>query len=195
MACYKPRMQPEETTAFLLDRVRGGDGAARERLAARYLPMLQRWAHGRLPPPTRDLTDTDDLVQVTLFRVLKQIGTFEYGGAGSFLAYLRSTLLNLLRNEIRRVARRGESVEFDDETAGDELSSPLEQAIGRQRLERYEAALDALPARSRELVIMRLEFDMTYEDIARETQSTPDAVRMAIKRAVEALARQLGGAP
>ena len=32
------------------------------------------------------------------FRVLKQIGTFEYGGAGSFLAYLRSTLLNLLRN-------------------------------------------------------------------------------------------------
>ena len=29
--------------------------------------------------------------------MLKQVGTFEYGGAGSFLAYLRSTLLNLLR--------------------------------------------------------------------------------------------------
>lgn len=40
---------------------------------------------------------------------------------------------------------------------------------------------------------MRLEFDMTYEEIANEVQSTPDAVRMAIRRAVEALARSLGG--
>lgn len=185
-------MQTEETTALLLDRARGGDEAARDRLAARYLPMLRRWAHGRLPPSTRDLTDTDDLVQVTLFRVLKQIGTFEYGGAGSFLAYLRSTLLNLLRNEIRRVARRGENLGLDEDLADDDATSPLEQAIGRERLERYEAALEALPQRARELVIMRLEFDMTHEDIANEMQSTPDAVRMAIKRAVETLARTLG---
>lgn len=185
-------MHAEETTALLLDRARGGDDAARERLAARYLPMLRRWAHGRLPSSTRDLTDTDDLVQVTLFRVLKQIGTFEYGGAGSFLAYLRSTLLNLLRNEIRRVARRGESVGLDENLADDDATSPLEQAIGRERLERYEAALETLPPRARELVIMRLEFDMTYDDIANEMQSTPDAVRMAIKRAVESLARALG---
>ena len=53
--------------------------------------------------------------------------------------------------------------------------------------------LEALPARARELVIMRLEFDMTYDDIANEVQSTPDAVRMAIRRAVETLARTLGG--
>jgi len=39
---------------------------------------------------------------------------------------------------------------------------------------------------------MRLEFDMTYDDIANEVQSTPDAVRMAIRRAVEILARTLG---
>lgn len=185
-------MSTEETTALLLDRARAGDESARDRLAARYLPMLRRWAHGRLPPSTRDLTDTDDLVQVTLFRVLKQIGTFEYGGAGSFLAYLRSTLLNLLRNEIRRVARRGESLELNEDLADGDAVSPLEQAIGRERLQRYEAALEALPQRARELVIMRLEFDMTYEDIAIEVQSTPDAVRMAIKRAVETLARTLG---
>jgi RNA polymerase sigma-70 factor (ECF subfamily) len=123
---------------------------------------------------------------------LKQIGRFEYGGAGSFLAYLRSTLLNLLRNEIRRVARRGESLELDEALVEDETASPLEQAIGRERLERYEAALETLPARARELVIMRLEFDMTYDDIANEVQSTPDAVRMAIRRAVEALTRALG---
>lgn len=185
-------MQVEETTALLLDRARGGDAAARERLVARYLPMLRRWAHGRLPPATRDLTDTDDLVQVTLVRVLRQIERFEYGGTGSFLAYLRSTLLNLLRNEIRRVARHGDTLDVDEACLVDGAASPLEQAIGRERLERYEAALESLPARARELVIMRLEFDMTYDDIAIEVQSTPDAVRMAIKRAVESLAGVLG---
>jgi RNA polymerase sigma-70 factor (ECF subfamily) len=100
--------------------------------------------------------------------------------------------LNLLRNEIRRVARRGESTELSDALASDETASPLEQAIGRERLERYESALESLPARARELVIMRLEFDMTYDDIANEVESTPDAVRMAIRRAVETLARTLG---
>ncbi len=185
-------MSAQETTALLLDRAREGDAGARERLVARYLPLLRRWAHGRLPPPARDLTDTDDLVQVTLVRVLNQIASFEYGGTGSFLAYLRSTLLNLLRNELRRVARHGDSVDLEELQLTDETPSPLEQAIGRERLERYEAALEALPPRQRELVIMRLEFDMTYEDIANEVHSTPDAVRMAIKRAVEALARGLG---
>ena len=187
-------MHAEETTALLLERIRGGDETARDRLAARYLPMLRRWAHGRLPPSTRDLTDTDDLVQVTLLRVLRQIGRFEYGGAGSFLAYLRSTLLNLLRNEIRRASRRGEPMELDDDLRDDEGASPIEQAIGREQLARYEAALEALPERSRELVIMRLEFDMTYADIAHETHSSPDAVRMAIRRAIVALAQSLSGA-
>ena len=188
-------MQAEESTALLLDRARAGDVGARDHLVARYLPMLRRWAHGRLPPATRDLTDTDDLVQVTLVRVLKQIERFEYGGAGSFLAYLRSTLLNLLRNEIRRVARHGQSVDVNAVPIPDDKPSPLEQAIGRERLEQYESALEGLPARARELVIMRLEFDMTYDDIASEVGSTPDAVRMAIRRAVESLARALGPSP
>jgi RNA polymerase sigma-70 factor (ECF subfamily) len=187
-------MPIEETTELLLQQVRDGDVAARERLVARFLPMLRRWAHGRLPASTRDLTDTDDLVQVTLVPVLKQADRFEYGGGGSFLAYLRSTLLNLLRNEIRRVASRGESVELGDALA-DGGASPLELAIGRERLERYEAALEQLPAQSRELIIMRLEFDMTYEHIASETGSTPDAVRMAIRRAAKVLADMLADVP
>lgn len=184
-------MPIEETTEILLRRMRAGDAPARERLVARFLPLLRRWAHGRLPAGARDLTDTDDLVQVTLLRVLKQVERFEYAGTGSFLAHLRSSLLNLLRNEIRRGQRRGASVELGEALA-DAGASPLEQALGRERLERYEAALEDLSARNRELVIMRLEFDMTYEDIAIETRSTPDAVRMAIRRALAVLAARLG---
>lgn len=187
-------MPRDETTALLLDRCRAGDASAREQLLARYLPLLRNWARGRLPASARDLGDTEDLVQVTLIRCLGQVDRFEYGGAGAFLAYLRSTLMNLLRNEIRRAARQGRSVELDEARLEVTATSPLEKAIGSERLARYEAALAALPDRARELIIMRLEFGMGYADMANELESTPDAVRMATRRATETLAQALSGA-
>jgi RNA polymerase sigma-70 factor (ECF subfamily) len=44
-----------ETTIDLVDRSRIGDAAARNRLIQRYLPLLTRWAHGRLPHSARRL--------------------------------------------------------------------------------------------------------------------------------------------
>src|SRR5262249_7868261 len=38
-----------ESTALLLSRIREGSNEARERLFARVVPTLQRWAHRRLP--------------------------------------------------------------------------------------------------------------------------------------------------
>src|SRR5262245_31483701 len=94
-ALRSPR--PVESTAVLVDRIRHGDEAALERLFERYLPLLQRWAHGRLPARARGTADTDDLVQVTLMRALKRIEVFEVRREGAFLAYLRSILLNAVR--------------------------------------------------------------------------------------------------
>src|SRR5690606_6265763 len=91
---------PTQSTATLLARVRAGDAAAREQLCAQYLPLLMRWAHGRLPAAARDLAETADLVQMTLIKALGRIDEFESRHEGAFLAYLRSALLNALRNEI-----------------------------------------------------------------------------------------------
>ena len=181
-----------DSTQQLLHRIRAGDPAARERLLARYLPMLRRWAHGRLPAYARDLGDTDDLVQATVLRALGHLERFEYAGDGCFLGYLRHVLLNLLRNEIRRSGNHGGNAELTDTLADDATESPLEATIGRERVRRYEAALAALPRRSQELVVMRIEFGLDYEDIADETGMSRDAIRMAIKRAVAELARTMG---
>jgi len=43
------RNSDPESTARLLEQVREGDDAARERLVSRYLGVLQCWVHGRLP--------------------------------------------------------------------------------------------------------------------------------------------------
>jgi DNA-directed RNA polymerase specialized sigma24 family protein len=54
----------------------------------------------------RDLRDTDDLVQDTLLRAFKRLETFENRGEGAFLAYLRQSLLNAIRDDLRRAVTR-----------------------------------------------------------------------------------------
>jgi DNA-directed RNA polymerase specialized sigma subunit, sigma24 homolog len=86
-----------ESTATLLGKVKNGDDDARNRLCALYLPMLQRWAHGRLPGYVRDVAETDDMVQSTLIKALHKLDDFQSQHEGAFLAYLRTTLLNQIR--------------------------------------------------------------------------------------------------
>jgi RNA polymerase sigma-70 factor, ECF subfamily len=173
-----------ETTAALLALIRQGDAAARERLVRRYLPILRRWARGRLPAAARDLAETDDLVQLTLIRALSHVKDFEPRFEGAFLSYLRRALLNSVRDEIRRVRRRPRREPLDPEME-DPRPSVVEQAIGREALERYEAALAELPEDQREAVILRLEFGFTHQEVADALgKPSSNAARMMVARAV-----------
>jgi RNA polymerase sigma-70 factor (ECF subfamily) len=62
-----------ESTLDLLERARSGDRQAMDLLFARYVPLLRRWATGRLPRWARDLADTHDLVQETLLQTFRKI--------------------------------------------------------------------------------------------------------------------------
>src|SRR5262245_51348216 len=63
-----------ESTYQLLERAQSGDSGALDRLMARHVTPLRRWATGRLPQWARDLADTDDLVQDTLLQTFKRLG-------------------------------------------------------------------------------------------------------------------------
>ena len=181
-----------EPTVDLIRRIQAGDAGAREQLLKRFLPLLRRWAHGRLPRQLRDLNDTDDLVQVTLVKALARLEQFDSTGPGAFLAYLRQALLNQVRDEIRRHQRRPEHTEIDVETGDANAPAPIEQLVGSERVRAYEQALAALPKRQQGLIVMRIEFGMSYPEIAAETGSTPDAVRVMVARAIVQLSRQIG---
>lgn len=180
-----------ETTAGLLVRAREGDETARDRLFARVMPALTRWAHHRLPVTARSLAETDDLVQVTLARALAHLDAFEARGEGAFLAYLRQILMNLVRDEIRRAATRPGADELS-ETHADPAPSALERTVRRETLEQYEAALAELSAEQREAVLLRLEFGYSHQQIADAMgKPGPDAARMTVARALIAIARRM----
>jgi RNA polymerase sigma factor (sigma-70 family) len=174
-----------ETTAYLLERVREGDGSARDALIRRYLPILQSWARGRLPGAFRDLHETEDLVQISILRALNRVEAFEARREGAFLAYLRQVLLNSIRGEIRRVGRRGGRDTLSDDLTG----APVMDRVGGKSLAVYEEALGLLPAVQQEAVILRVEFGYSFPAIAEAIGSpSPDAARMLVKRAIGRLA-------
>lgn len=180
-----------ESTLELIERARAGDAEAVDRLFARHLKPLQRWASGRLPKWACDLADADDLVQDTLLRTFTRIGEFEPRRSGALQAYLRQAVVNRLRDELRRKGRQPESTDLDDVTL-DAAKSPLEEAIGREAVERYEQALERLKAEEREAIIARIEMGYSYEELAQVLgKPTPDAARKTAQRALVRLAEEM----
>jgi RNA polymerase sigma-70 factor, ECF subfamily len=180
-----------ETTASLLARARDGDEAARSRLLLRYLPAFRRWAHGRVPNQARGQIDTEDLVQDTFLKALIHMDGFEPRHPGAFLAYLRRILSNRIIEEARRAKRRPAREELPNDLPGED-PSPLETVVGREVLASYEAALAHLSEAQREVVILRLELQFTYEEIAAATGSpTANAARMMVKRGLLRLAEEM----
>ena len=192
-----PTQSPSEaeSTFQLLERAHAGDDAALEALFARYLKPLQRWASGRLPQWARNASDTHDLVQDTLLNAFRRIGSFEPRREGAFQAYLRQAVMNRIRDELRRTGTRPATATFDEEQHP-HGGSPLEDAIGVETFERYEAALLRLTAEEREAIVARVELGSTYEELAALLgKPSADAARMAVTRALVRLAEEMKREP
>jgi RNA polymerase sigma-70 factor, ECF subfamily len=176
------------STIDLLERFKRGDDEAVATLVARSLPPLRRWARGRLPVWARSLADTQDLVQNAVIRSLPHLKKFEARHPGALQAYLRQAIANHIRDEIRKVHSRPTTGEEVPESYVDPAPTPLEHAIGRERLAHYEAALARLRPSEQEAIIARLELQQSYEEVALALgKPSAAAARMAVARAVRNL--------
>jgi len=177
----------DEPTIELVVRAQGGDRQAVEALLQRSVPQLKRWAHGKLPPAARNTLDTSDLVQDTVLHVLRRLDTFQPRHVGAMQAYLRRSVLNRIRDEVRRIARHPMSIDLPDDMPSEE-PSPEEQAVKAEAVSKYCEALTALSTRDRQLVGATIEAQWTHDEIARHFAiPTPDAARMAVSRALQRL--------
>ncbi len=180
-----------DLTSDLLDRARAGDAEALNRLFERHVPQLKRWASGRLPGWARDIADTSDLIQETIVETLKHLDRFEHRGDGALQAYLRQAVINRIRNELRKMATRGASATLDSGMA-DDATSPLEAAIAQETLDQYDAALQRLKPEEREAIVSRVEFGLSYAEIAEVLKKpSANAARMTVVRAIVRLAEEM----
>ena len=182
----------DEPTIELVLSARNGDRMALEALLERCLPPLKRWAHGRLPPHARGQLDTGDLVQDAAMHVLARLDKFEPRHVGAMQAYLRMSVINRIRDEIRKVGRRPQLSELTEEPPSDK-TSPLEVVIRDEAYDRYRSALEKLRTRDREMIVARVEVQWSIQEIAhRFGMASVDAARVAVSRSLKRLTAQLG---
>jgi len=177
----------------LILRARDGDVVARNGFCDRYGTRLARWARGRLPGWARGKVDTEDIVQDVLVGTLRNLDHFRLGRPGAVECYLRQAVDNRVRDEVRHARLNlGGHVESGVHEPADDAPSPLVEAIGRETVERFERALALLTDEARGLIFARVDLEMGYSEIATAFgKPSPDAARMAVGRALLALAAAL----
>lgn len=180
----------DTTSASLLERLRQpGDRAAWERFVRLYTPLLCLWAdrlgrHGQ---------DRDDLVQDVFLILLRELPRFRYRPDGSFRGWLKTVLLNKLREHRRRPAPAdGEAL---DGLACPDPGDALDETEYRQYLVQ------------RALELLRTEFEpATWQafwefvvrgrpgtEVARELGISENAVYLTKGRVLRLLRAELGG--
>ncbi|HEV7415635.1 RNA polymerase sigma factor [Tianweitania sediminis] len=130
----------------------------------------------------RDRSAADDLVQDTVERALARRHLFQNG---SLRAWLTTIMLNLYRNERRKLARRPVLVDVNDPAYAAHLGAAASGMDGR-RLDTVRA-LDRLPEDQRIALLLRVVEDCSYAEIAAIQEVAIGTVMSRLARARETL--------
>lgn len=103
------------------------------------------------------------------------------------LPYLRSAVLNGARSRLRRA---GTAARYDLPPES-RAASAEDTALGRADADEMLAALDRLPRRQREVLVLRYYLDLTEAAIADTLGISPGSVKQHASRGIAALSRSL----
>jgi RNA polymerase sigma-70 factor (ECF subfamily) len=142
---------------------------------------LSRWL-------LRNRTDSEDVAQEAMLRAYRFFRGFHGGDA-------RAWLLQIVRNTCYTWLEKNRPVElmteFDEELHPQPSSNPESLAIAGDNRERLTRALEGLPPRFREVLVLRELEGCSYKEIAAITSIPIGTVMSALARARQRLQRTL----
>lgn len=186
------RVDDRQSSMHLLLRAREGDRSALSALFGIHVPILRRWAHGRLPRWARAFSDTADVVQDAVLNTFRRLDRLEPRGEQALQGYLRQAVQNRILDILRRAETRTREGGDSTDTYADGQPSPLALAISSQEEERYRDALIRLRDEDQAIIVARVELGYDFSQIALLTgRPTPNAARVALRRAVVRLVEEM----
>ncbi len=182
---------PQSDTDLLMAYARRGDIESFSTLVERHSVWLMAFLCGML-----SLADADDVFQEVWVRVIKKASAFRGGSVKSYLACIaRSIAIDRLRREGRLV-----SLDIEDEvgdTPAENLQSPEPTASAwyesKATAEDVRAAIAELPICERQILLLRIEGELAFREIADELKLPLGTVLTRMRRATNRLKEQLGG--
>lgn len=153
-----------------------------------FTPIVERYQRVLYTVALRMLGDEDranDAAQNTFVKAYQKLGTFD--PARRFFSWIYRILVNECLNQ-RRERRPFEPISPD--LAAHDLS-PVDQLETRERRQRVQAAIVALPPEYREVVVLRHFAELSYEEIGETLGIAPAIVKSRLHTAKQRLARSL----
>jgi len=138
----------------------------------------------------------EDLFQETWLRVLEK--GHQYDGRNRFVTWLMSIGHNVAIDHLRKRSPASldemkdpeDGAPFEPEAGG---PSPLDVAVAHQQHEKFDEALERVPAVFREVMVLRFQEQMKLEEIAKLVRIPVSTVKTRIYRGVMALRPALKG--
>lgn len=173
----------------LLDRWQDGERQAGEALFARHFDALCRFF------ATKCGADADELVQRTLLACVTAQGQFRK--QASFRTYLFTVARHELYHHLRRWRADSARLDFSITSIAELVTTPATRLARDAERRRMVEILRRLPVEQQTLLELHYWEDLDVAALAEIFESTPNAIRVRLHRARQALRAQLdtGGAP
>jgi len=186
----------EQSDEQLIDAYRKGDEQALVALIERHFASIYSYVYRFVRNPT----EAEDIVQETFIKVWRQLSHFKDGsGIRPWLFRIaRNTAIDYLRKKkhipFSHFGEEGEAVVFEDTSI-----DLLEQSIAREQAVTLNDAIAQLPQHYREILVLRAEQDLTFEEISSTLNKPLNTVKSSYRRGLillqKSMAKGLGIAP
>jgi RNA polymerase sigma-70 factor, ECF subfamily len=194
---FEGRSQDTVSDEALMSRYAGGDEKAFEAVYRRHRAGLRRFFARQCGSEATG----QELAQEVWFRVVRAVQDGKYSADGRFGPYLYRIARNHLIDWYRKTGSYRE-IEINETTENETESAMLEttgernpeQALGdKQALQNVLSAIEDLPDEQRTAMMMYLESDMSYEEIAEATGTNRETVKSRLRYARQTLRERVLG--
>ncbi len=142
--------------------------------------------------------DAVDLSQDVFLKAYSALGSYrpQYPFAAWLFRIARNAAIDEIRKRRLLTVSLDAPVEFDDGSTGREVESmgldPEDSYLGLEFADRVSTAINELPEKYREPIVLRHAAELSYEEIAEALELPLGTVKTRIFRARDALRKSLG---
>lgn len=172
-----------QSDAELIDKCKKGQNENFGLLYDRYIVKIYNFVYYK----TQHKETAEDLVSSVFLKAVRKIGSFEPEG-GSFQAWLYQIARNTVIDHYRSKKYDKQIDDIWDMPAGGDTERDTDMKI---RLEKIEKYLKRLKSEQRDIIIMKIWQDMSYQEIAAALGKSEASCKMMCSRALKQLRKEM----
>jgi RNA polymerase sigma factor (sigma-70 family) len=192
-ATEQRRLESREEDSMLISRALAGDQMAFRRIRVKYHASIVKLI-GRM---VRNREEVEDLAQEAFIKTFTSLASFneEYAFSTWLFKIATNNAIDHIRKKKLQTFSINKPIESEESDYSFELQDtepePDQELIAAQRKKMLDDAMNSLPPRYRQVIIMRHVEEKEYQEIAKKLKLPLGTVKAHIFRARELLYKQL----